>query len=201
MRQSFRTPLTAFVFVKLKTFARSGCALLCVGSPLLHAVDLEGLSLPLAEKLRAATDKLERDLKTLVISEERSAARGEVAMLLHAQFLLGAAEMEYTLAIEEVSLARWHYLRGIVRMDQGRVLDAIGDFSEVVRQEPKDHLALYRLGTALAVTGNHQGARAVLLRAATSPGESCRVSRACRHLDCSEKLGARQGVSRTIVGR
>ena len=87
MRQSFRTPLAVYVFVKLKTFARWGCALLCVGSPLLHAVDLEGLSLPLAETLRAATDKLERDLKTLVIPEERSAARGEVAMLFHAQFL------------------------------------------------------------------------------------------------------------------
>ena len=110
----------------------------------MHAVDLEGLSQPLAETLGAATDKLERDLKTLVIPEERSAARGEVAMLFHAQFLLDLAEMEYTRAIEEASLARWHYLRGIVRMDQGRLLDAIGDFSEVVRQRPKDHLALYR---------------------------------------------------------
>ena len=172
MRQSLRTRLTAYVFVKLKTFARCGCALLCVASVFLHAVDLEGLSLPTAETLRAATDKLERDLKTLVTLEERSAARGEVAMLFHAQFLLDAAEIEYTRAIEEVSLAQWHYLRGIVRMDQGRVLDAIGDFSEVVRQEPKDHLALYRLGTALAVTGNHQGAKAVLLRAELQAPES-----------------------------
>ena len=138
----------------------------------MHAVDLEGLSQPLAETLGAATDKLERDLKTLVIPAERSAARGEVAMLFHAQFLLDLAEMEYTRAIEEASLARWHYLRGIVRMDQGRLLDAIGDFSEVVRQRPKDHLALYRWGTALAVMGNHQRARALLLRAELQTPES-----------------------------
>ena len=138
----------------------------------MHAVDLEGLSQPLAETLGAATDKLEKDLKTLVIPEERSAARGEVAMLFHAQFLLDLAEMEYTRAIEEASLARWHYLRGIVRMDQGRLLDAIGDFSEVVRQRPKDHLALYRWGSALAVMGNHQRARAVLLRAELQTPES-----------------------------
>ncbi|GIT39490.1 MAG: hypothetical protein Ct9H300mP8_06860 [Gammaproteobacteria bacterium] len=123
------------------------------------------------------------------LRRERSAARGEVAMLFHAQFLLDAAEIEYTRAIEEVSLAQWHYLRGIVRMDQGRVLDAIGDFSEVVRQEPKDHLALYRLGTALAVTGNHQGAKGRVAGAELQAPRVRRVSRACRHLDCSKKIG------------
>ena len=81
MRQSLRTRLTAYVFVKLKTFARCGCALLCVASVFLHAVDLEGLSLPTAETLHAATDKLIRV----------ALPRGHTILLQHGSALAGVA--------------------------------------------------------------------------------------------------------------
>ena len=166
MRRDFIPQLTDDVLtVALKTSTWCCRGFLCFASGFLYAVDLEGLSLPMADTLRAANDKVERDLKTLVSPESRSTARGGLGMLYHAQFLLDAADIEYTKAIEEASLPRWRYLRGIVRMDQGSVLGAIEDFTAVVQQEPNNHLALYRLGVALAVTGDHLQARAALLRA------------------------------------
>jgi len=145
---------------------------LLISSGFLYAVDLEGLSLPMAEALRTAQDKVERDVNILASPEARSDARGDLAMLYHAQFLLDVAEVEYTKAVEEVSLPRWHYLRGIVRMDRGGVREAIEDFTLVIQQEPNNHLALYRLGVALALTGDHSRARAVLLRAELHAPES-----------------------------
>ena len=166
MRRDFIPQLTDDVLtVALKTSTWCCRGFLCFASGFLYAVDLEGLSLPMADTLRAANDKVERDLKTLVSPESRSTARGGLGMLYHAQFLLDAADIEYTKAIEEASLPRWRYLRGIVRMDQGSVLGAIEDFTAVVQQEPNNHLALYRLGVVLAVTGDHLQARAALLRA------------------------------------
>ena len=166
MRSDFLPQLTVdVVTTALKTSSWCFRGILCFASGFLYAVDLEGLSVPMAETLRAANDKVETDLETLVSPQSRSEARGDLGMLYHAQFLLDAADIEYTKAIEEASLPRWRYLRGIVRMDQGSVLGAIDDFTAVVQQEPNNHLALYRLGVALAVTGDHLQARVALLRA------------------------------------
>ena len=166
MRSDFLPQLTVdVVTTALKTSSWCFRGILCFASGFLYAVDLEGLSVPMAETLRAANDKVETDLETLVSPQSRSEARGDLGMLYHAQFLLDAADIEYTKAIEEASLPRWRYLRGIVRMDQGGVLEAIEDFTAVVQQEPNNHLALYRLGVALAVTGDHLQARVALLRA------------------------------------
>ena len=166
MRSDFLPQLTVdVVTTALKTSSWCFRGILCFASAFLYAVDLGGLSVPMAETLRAANDKVETDLETLVSPQSRSEARGDLGMLYHAQFLLDAADIEYTKAIEEASLPRWRYLRGIVRMDQGSVLGAIDDFTAVVQQEPNNHLALYRLGVALAVTGDHLQARVALLRA------------------------------------
>ena len=143
MRRDFLPQLADDVLdMALKTSTWCCRGLLCFASGFLYAVDLEGLSLPMADTLRAANDKVERDLKTLVSPESRSTARGGLGMLYHAQFLLGAADIEYTKALEEASLPRWRDLRGIVRMDQGGMLEAIEDFTAVVQQEPNNHLAL-----------------------------------------------------------
>lgn len=155
-----------------KTNAWCCRALLCVAAGSLYAIDFEGMSSLIAETLQTAHETVEQDVETLSSPGERSAARGDLAMLYHAQFLLDAAELEYTKAIDEAPLARWHYLRGIVRMDRGGVLEAIEDFREVVHKEPNNHLALYRLGVAFAVTGDHLQARAVLLRAELQVPES-----------------------------
>ncbi len=173
MRRDFVRRLTVYVRVMTPKTCSWGFRLaVFVTSGFLYAVDLEGLSLPMAETLRTAQDKVERDVKILASPEERSNARGDLAMLYHAQFLLDVAEVEYTKAIEEVSLPRWHYLRGVVRMDRGGVHEAIEDFTRVIKQEPNNHLALYRLGVALAVTGDYSQARAVLLRAELHGPES-----------------------------
>ncbi|MEC9252316.1 MAG: tetratricopeptide repeat protein, partial [Pseudomonadota bacterium] len=173
MRRDFVRRLTVYVRVMTpKTCSWGFRVTVFVTSGFLYAVDLEGLSFPMAETLRTAQDKVERDVKILASPEERSNARGDLAMLYHAQFLLDVAEVEYTKAIEEVSLPRWHYLRGVVRMDRGGVREAIEDFTRVIKQEPNNHLALYRLGVALAVTGDYSQARAVLLRAELHGPES-----------------------------
>ena len=102
MRSDFLPQLTVdVVTTALKTSSWCFRGILCFASGFLYAVDLEGLSVPMAETLRAANDKVETDLETLVSPQSRSEARGDLGMLYHAQFLLDAADIEYTKAIEE----------------------------------------------------------------------------------------------------
>ncbi|SVB69578.1 uncharacterized protein METZ01_LOCUS222432, partial [marine metagenome] len=63
MRRDFIPQFSVDVLtVALKT-SRWWCrGFLCFASGFLYAVDLEGLSLPMADTLRAANDKGERDL-------------------------------------------------------------------------------------------------------------------------------------------
>lgn len=107
----------------------------------------------------------------------RAWTHGRLAMFHHAQQLLPEAERLYDEAIADARLAeaaartaaagafRWHYLRGIVRRDRGRVADAVEDFRAALAARPEHGLTLYRLGTALLDRGDAEEATAYLRRA------------------------------------
>ena len=103
-------------------------------------------------------------------------------MFHHAQQLLLEAEQLYDEAIAEVRLAavdalafRWHYLRGIVRRDRGRLDDAVQDFRAALAARPEHALTLYRLGTALLDRGDVGEATTNLRLALAADAEAAAV--------------------------
>ena len=106
----------------------------------------------------------------------RAGAHGRLGMFHHAQQLLVEAEHLYGEAIADArtlagsgdgaaSAFRWHYLRGIVRRDRGRLDDAVQDFRAALALRPDHVLTLYRLGTALLDRGEAERASTHLRRA------------------------------------
>ena len=106
----------------------------------------------------------------------RAGAHGRLGMFHHAQQLLVEAEHLYGEAIADarrvagsgddaVSAFRWHYLRGIVRRDRGRLDAAAEDFRAALAIRPEHVLTRYRLGTVLLDRGETEEATSLLQQA------------------------------------
>ncbi|MYE22731.1 MAG: tetratricopeptide repeat protein, partial [Gammaproteobacteria bacterium] len=117
----------------------------------------------------------------------RAAANGRLAMFHHAQQLLVDAEYLYDEAIANARLAaggeaaelagvfRWHYLRGVVRRDRGRLDGAVQDFRAALAVRAEHGLTLYRLGTALLDRGDVDEAAIYLRQALVADAMSAAV--------------------------
>ena len=116
-----------------------------------------------AETLAAALQSTEQELQRLEDPSERAEALGRLAMLHHAQDMLGSAETAYRRALAEHPHWRWHYLLAVVLADQGATRSAITAHRDALALADPDHwLGHYRLGLLLLLEGDHAAATQAL---------------------------------------
>ena len=133
---------------------------------------LEDLPPALAETLRTAREQTRAITADQADAASVADAWGKLGMLYHAQRLRQLASEAYSLALAAEESPRWRYLRGIVRSERGDVERALTDFRHVVKAEPDNATARYRLGVALFLGGAPQAARAELEVASAATPDS-----------------------------
>ena len=113
--------------------------------------------------LTAAVQATEQELQQLEDPGERAELLGRLAMLHHAQDMLGPAETAYRRALAERPHWRWHYLLAVALADQGATRSAIAAHRDALALAAPDHwLGHYRLGLLLLLEGNHAAATQAL---------------------------------------
>ena len=126
----------------------------------------------LAQTLRHARAEAEQLAATSTDASDRGAAWGNLGMLYHAQRLRHLAQGAYDRAVAEAGDPRWHYLRAIVQAERGDIASSIADLRIVIAAQPANVPARYRLGVALLLTGDIDGAAEELREAARRAPES-----------------------------
>ena len=136
---------------------------------------LADLPAPLAAMMREARAEAERVAATSADAASRADAWGSLGMLYHAHRLRFLARDAYARALQDANTMRWRYLHGIALSELGEIEGAVAEFRLVAQAAPGDFPAWYRLGVALLLTGDVDGAQAALDRARALDAESALV--------------------------
>lgn len=122
-----------------------------------------------ADASRRPTDSVEAQrldveiqVQALSDPKQRAEAWGRLGMLYHARRMRLLAQDAYERALAENETPRWRYLRGVVLAEQGEVERSVADFRRTLALEPDYLAAGYRLGTALLLAGDLDGAEEAL---------------------------------------
>ena len=130
----------------------------------------------LAATLRTARETVADKLPELDDPAQRADAWGGLGMLYHAQDLLAQAAEAYRRALDEAPALHWHYLLGVVLVDQGDLNGGVAQFRHALELADGGHmLASYRLGMAFLTLGDHRAAAAALREALAQAPESAAV--------------------------
>ena len=57
------------------------------------------------------------------------------------------------------AVAHYHNLLGTKNADEGRLIEALNDFSQAIRYSPGNHIAYFNRGTIKADLGDYEGAK------------------------------------------
>ena len=129
----------------------------------------------LAATMREARDEAERIAATTPDAASRADAWGSLGMLYHAHRLRFLARDAYARALADAETARWRYLHGITLAELGEIERAVADFRAVTEVDDGNMPAWYRLGVALLLTGDLDGAQAALESARSLDEDSALV--------------------------
>lgn len=133
-------------------------------------VDLSAYEPSIRTGLAAAHAAFDRVAAGKPSDAELAAAYGELAMMYHAQDIIGPAEVAYmnagALAPRD---ARWPYLLAQLHADASRMPQAIKWFGVALKIDPKHPAALIALGQAHQQTGDFVAARTMFERARADP--------------------------------
>ena len=138
-------------------------------------VEASDLSPAIAAAIADAQETHEEKLSVLVDTTKRSNAWGDLGMLYHANHLRLLAQNAYDSALEEQSIPKWYYLRGVVRAEMGDVQGSFEDFQLFVNGNPRHSVGWYRLGTAALLSGDTKVAQAAFEKALELGGNSAIV--------------------------
>ena len=123
---------------------------------------LDDLPPALAEVIREARAQAEHLAGETADAASRADAWGHLAMLYHTHRLRYLAQASYQRALAEVDDPRWRYLHGVALSELGEIERAAADFRTVTRATPDSLAAWYRLGVALLLSGDVDGAQEAL---------------------------------------
>ena len=129
----------------------------------------------LAATMREARNEAERIAATSPDAAARADAWGSLGMLYHAHRLRFLARDAYARALADAETARWRYLHGITLAELGELERAVADFRAVAEADDGNMPAWYRLGVALLLTGDLDGAQGALENARTLDEDSALV--------------------------
>lgn len=143
--------------------------------PMAEPRQLSDLPSALAATMREARTEAERVAAASPDAARRSDAWGNLGMLYHAHRLRFLAQDAYARALVEAESVRWRYLHGIALSELGEIERAAADFRLVTKAAPKEVPAWYRLGVALLLTGDVDGAQVALDEARSLDADSALV--------------------------
>lgn len=138
-------------------------------------VEASELSPAVAASIADAREVLEEKLLILKDSKKRSNAWGDLAMMYHANHMRLLALNAYGSALEEQSIPKWYYLRGVVRAEMGDVQGSREDFESFINANPDNSIGWYRFGTAALLGGDIAVAQAAFESALELGGNSAIV--------------------------
>ena len=121
---------------------------------------LAGLESAVADHVREAHAAVEDALAGRASASALADAYGEYAQVLHAYEMVAAAEAAYGEAVRLRSTdARWHYLRGYLYQQVGRLDDAAADYRAAERLDPARRESTLRLAEVYLQTNQLRLAR------------------------------------------
>ena len=127
--------------------------------------DLEGFDPSLAADIKEAYSHALEVLEVESDQQRRADVVGQLALILHAQQLLPAAEAAYTVALENRDDYAYRYLLAIILLQRGETDEATVHLEQTVFANPEYVPAWYRLGQIRLLQGDAEGAHDALTTA------------------------------------